>query len=73
MEGANVFFSAVAEVLAAFLFGNDYEKRLLEDKKNRWDLRDIMTRVNDCARAEIDMLIRIQGKDPSVPLFVLSE
>jgi glutamate dehydrogenase len=69
-----VFSSAVAEVLTAFLFGNDYEKRLLEDKATRWALiRDILTLVNTHAVAETDMLIRIHEKDPNVPLFVLSE
>jgi glutamate dehydrogenase len=69
-----VFSSAVAEVLTAFLFGNDYEKRLLEDKATRWALiRDILTLVNTYGAAETDMLIRIYEKDPSTPLFVLSE
>jgi len=69
-----VFSSAVAEVLTAFLFKNDYEKQLLEDTTNRWALiRDIMTLVNTYAAAETDMLIRIHEKDPSMPLFVLSE
>lgn len=69
-----VFSSAVAEVLTAFLFENDYEKRLLEDTATRWALiRDILTLVNTYAAAETDMLIRIYEKDPSVPLFVLSE
>ncbi len=69
-----VFSSAVAEVLTAFLFGNEYEKRLLEDKATRWALiRDILTLVRTYASAETDMLIRIHEKDPKVPLFVLSE
>lgn len=69
-----VFSSAVAEVLTAFLFGNDYEKQLLEDKATRWALiRDIMTLVNTYAGAETDMLIKIHEKDPAIPLFVLSE
>ncbi|MBU0971766.1 MAG: NAD-glutamate dehydrogenase [Proteobacteria bacterium] len=69
-----VFSSAVAEVLTAFLFENEYEKRLLEDTDNRWALiRDIITLVDTYAGAETDMLIKIHEKDPSVPLFVLSE
>jgi glutamate dehydrogenase len=69
-----VFSSAIAEVLTAFLFGNDYERSLLEDKTTRWALiRDILTLVNTYASDEADMLIRIHEKDPSVPLFVLSE
>jgi glutamate dehydrogenase len=69
-----VFSSAVAEVLTAFLLGDDYEKLLLEDKAGQWALiRDIMTLVGTYASAETDMLIRIHEQDPSVPLFVLSE
>ncbi len=69
-----VFSSAVAEVLTAFLFEDEYENRLLEDKSTRWALiRDIMTLVDTYAAAETDMLIKIHEKDPSVPLFVLSE
>ncbi len=69
-----VFSSAVAEVLTGFLFGNDYEKHLLEDKATRWSLiRDIMMLVNTNASAETNMLIRIHEKDPGMPLFVLSE
>jgi len=69
-----VFSSAVAEVLTAFLFENEYEKHLLEDLGTRWALiRDIMTLVNTYAEAETSMLIRIYEKDPSLPLFVLSE
>ena len=69
-----VFSSAVAEVLTGFLFGNHYEKQLLEDKATRWALiRDIMMLVNTHASAEADMLIRIHEKDPKIPLFVLSE
>lgn len=69
-----VFSSAVAEVLTAFLFEEDYEKRLLEDVDTRWALiRDIMNLVSTYAAAETDMLIRIHEADPDVPLFVLSE
>jgi glutamate dehydrogenase len=69
-----VFSSAVAEVLTAFLFENDYEKHLLKDLTTRWALiRDIQTLVNTYAAAETDMLIQIHEKDPSIPLFVLSE
>ena len=69
-----VFSSAVAEVLTAFLFEEDYEKRLLEDVDTRWALiRDIMNLVSTYAAAETKMLIRIHEADPSVPLFELSE
>ncbi len=69
-----VFSSAVAEVLTAFLLGDEYEKKFLEDKENQWALiQDIMTRVNTYAGAETKMLLQIHEQDPSVPLFVLSE
>ncbi len=69
-----VFSSAVAEVLTAFLLEESYDKHLLEDKVTRWALiRDIMMQVLNYAGAETDMLIKIHEKDPSIPLFVLSE
>ncbi|OGR28162.1 MAG: NADP-specific glutamate dehydrogenase GdhA [Desulfobacterales bacterium RIFOXYA12_FULL_46_15] len=69
-----VFSSAVAEVLTGFLFGNDYEKKLLEDKATRWALiRDIMMLVGSYASLETGMLIRINEKNPGIPLFILSE
>jgi len=69
-----VFSSAVAEVLTAFLFGDDYEKCLLEDKTTRWALiRDILNLVNTYASNEADMLIRIYEKEPTIPLFIQSE
>jgi len=69
-----VFSSAVAEVLSAFLFGDEYEKHLLEDKTTRWALiQDILTLVSTYAAAEINMLIQIYEKNPILPLFVLSE
>ncbi|WDP92063.1 MAG: NAD-glutamate dehydrogenase [Desulfobacter sp.] len=68
-----VFSSAVAEVLTAFLFEDDYEKRLLEDVKTRWALiRDIMELVSTYAAAETNMLLKIHEADPETPLFVLS-
>jgi glutamate dehydrogenase len=69
-----VFSSSIAEVLTAFLFEENYEAKLLNDTDTQWALiRDIMTLVDNNARAETDMLIRIHEADPSVPLFVLSE
>ncbi|MDD9301607.1 MAG: NAD-glutamate dehydrogenase [Desulfobacter sp.] len=68
-----VFSSAVAEVLTAFLFEDDYEKRLMEDVKTRWALiRDIMGLVSTYAAAETRMLIKIHEANPEIPLFVLS-
>ena len=69
-----VFSSSIAEVLTAFLLGDDYEAKLLGDTQTRWALiRDIMILVDRYARAETEMLIRIHEADPSVPLFDLSE
>ncbi len=69
-----VFSSAIAEVLTAFLFGDDYEANLLYDAETRWALiRDIMGLVDTYARAETNILIHIHDADPSVPLFDLSE
>ncbi|MFH1153785.1 MAG: NAD-glutamate dehydrogenase domain-containing protein [Pseudomonadota bacterium] len=69
-----VFSSSIAEVLTAFLLGDDYEDKLLNDTATRWALiRDIMLLVDRYSRAETDMLIRIHEAEPTVPLFVLSE
>ncbi|MCJ7829972.1 MAG: NAD-glutamate dehydrogenase, partial [Desulfobacterales bacterium] len=69
-----VFSSSIAEVLTAFLLGEDYEAKLLNDTETRWALiRDIMLLVDKYARAETEMLIRVHEADPSVPLFDLSE
>ena len=69
-----VFSSSIAEVLTAFLFRDDYETKLLEDRATRWGLiRDIMELVEKYSRLETDMLIKIHESDPSKPLFGLSE
>jgi glutamate dehydrogenase len=69
-----VFSSAVAEVLTAFLFEDDYEKRLLEDVTTRWALiRDMLNLVRTHASNETAMLLKIHEKTPDTPLFVLSE
>jgi glutamate dehydrogenase len=69
-----VFSSAVAEVLTAFLFEDDYEKRLLEDVSTRWALiRDMLDLVRSHAGNETAMLLKIHEKSPDTPLFVLSE
>jgi glutamate dehydrogenase len=69
-----VYSSAVAEVLTAFLLGDEYESLLLDDVTTRWDLiRDIMDQVSAWADAETGILVRIHDRTPDVPLFVLSE
>lgn len=69
-----VFSSSIAEVLTAFLFGDDYERYLLEDKTTRWGLiSDIMQLVNRYARQETEMLLSLHEQHPEIPLFDLSE
>jgi glutamate dehydrogenase len=69
-----VFSSSIAEVLTAFLLGDDYEEKLLNDTATRWALiRDIMLLVDEYAIEETVMLIRLHEADRSIPLFVLSE
>lgn len=69
-----VFSSSIAEVLTAFLLGEDYEDKLLKDVPTKWALtRDIMLLVDKYSSLETGMLIKIHEADPSVPLFTLSE
>ncbi|MBI9091058.1 MAG: NAD-glutamate dehydrogenase [Desulfobacterium sp.] len=69
-----VFSSSIAEVLTGFLFGEDYEEKLLNDTKTRSALiKDIITLVADYGTAETQMLINIHERDPAIPLFDLSE
>lgn len=69
-----VFSSSIAEVLTAFLLGEDYETKLLNDTATRWALiKDIMLLVEKYSCAETDMLINIHKKNPDQPLFSLSE
>ncbi|MBF0413857.1 MAG: NAD-glutamate dehydrogenase [Desulfamplus sp.] len=69
-----VFSSSIAEVLTAFLLGEDYEDKLLKDVATKWALtKDIMLLVQKYSAAETDMLIKIHDANPSVPLFELSE
>jgi len=69
-----VFSSSIAEVLTGFLFGDDYEEKLLNDRETRWGLiRDMMRLVATYCRLEAKMLIQIHEKHPEIPLFDLSE
>ncbi len=68
-----VFSSSIAEVLTAFLLGEDYEEKLLEDVATKWALiKDIMLLVDKYSVAETSMLIHIH-EATSIPLFELSE
>ena len=69
-----MFSSSIAEVLTAFLLGEDYEEKLLNERATRWGLiRDIMSLVATYSRLETKILIQIHEKNPEVPLFDLSE
>ena len=69
-----VFSSSIAEVLTAFLFGEDYEDKLLNDKVTRWGLiKDIMLLVERYARQETEMLLKLHEAEPNIPLFDLSQ
>jgi len=69
-----VFSSSIAEVLTAFLLGDDYEARLLDDKATRWALiKDVMLLVERYAAEETRMLIRLHEAEPTIPLFDLSQ
>jgi glutamate dehydrogenase len=69
-----VFSSSVAEVLTAFLFNDDYDRKLMKETATRWALiKDIMALVTKYSQAETAMLIKIHEHNPTVPLFDLSE
>ncbi len=69
-----VFSSSIAEVLTAFLLGDSYEEKLLNDRATRWALiADIMQLVKECAEAETTTLLRLHEANPEIPLFTLSE
>ncbi len=68
-----VFSSSIAEVLTAFLFGDNYESQLLEDHDTQWGLiKDIMMLVSRYARQETQLLIKLHEATPETPLFDLS-
>lgn len=69
-----VFSSSISEVLTAFLLGDEYESKLLNETAAMWGLvRDVITLVERYARQETLMLIKLHENNPAVPLFVLSE
>ncbi len=69
-----VFSSSIAEVLTAFLLGDGYEDKLLNDQATRWALtKDIMLLVERYAKEETEMLIRLHEARPEIPLFDLSQ
>jgi glutamate dehydrogenase len=69
-----VFSSSIAEVLTAFLLGEEYEERLLNDSTTRWALtKNVIDLVQQYSCLETGLLLRLHDSDPSVPLFELSE
>lgn len=69
-----VFSSSIAEVLTAFLLGDNYESQLLEDQETQWALiKDIMMLVSRYARQETLLLLQLHEANPEIPLFELSE
>ena len=65
--------SAIAEVLAAFLLGENYERRLVEDPGARCRLiREVLDLIVRNASEETRMLLRLRESGPSVPLYRLS-
>lgn len=68
-----VFSSSIAEVLTAFLLGNDYEKYMIAEIKTRWSMiKNVMALIKNYASAETNMLIKIHEQNLSAPLFELS-
>ena len=67
-----VFSSSVAEVLTAFLFGDDYDDKLLYATETRWSLiREIMMFIDKYIKLETQILIDLHEKK-NIPLFELS-
>ncbi|WP_319548867.1 NAD-glutamate dehydrogenase domain-containing protein [Desulfogranum marinum] len=69
-----VYSSSIAEILTAFLFQDEYEHQLLEKNEIRLALiKDVLLQVEEYARIETTMLLRIHQQDPQLNLFELSE
>ncbi len=69
-----VMSSSLAEVLTAFLLGDSYDEKLLNDVPTRWGLiKNVNNIIQKCSRDETQALIDIYEKNKkSTPLFVLS-
>ncbi|MCG8634017.1 MAG: NAD-glutamate dehydrogenase [Desulfobacterales bacterium] len=69
-----VYASSMAEVLPAFLLGDEYETAILDTPKVRCALiREILDHAAVNATAETEILIRRHKSDPSIPLFAQSD
>lgn len=69
-----VMSSSLAEVLTAFLLGDSYDEKLLNDVPTRWGLiKNVNNIIRTCSKAETKALIDIYEKNKKdTPLFVLS-
>lgn len=65
--------SSLAEVLTAFLLGEDYERLLVDNAANRYRLvRELLGIISANARAETELLLDLHAARPAVPLYRLS-
>lgn len=69
-----VMSSSLAEVLPAFLLGDSYEEKLLNDVQTRWGLiRNVNSIIQKRSCDETQTLINLYEKNQrTIPLFVLS-
>ncbi|SDO54577.1 glutamate dehydrogenase [Desulforhopalus singaporensis] len=69
-----VFSSSIAEVLTAFILGDQYESKLEGDLSTKWGLvKNILTLVEQLARQETKMLVKLYEQTPDIPLFDYSQ
>ena len=69
-----VICSSLSEILTAFLYQDEYEAKLLQDKGTRLALiKDIMRMVESYARIETTMLLDLHEANDKIKLFELSE
>lgn len=69
-----VFSSSIAEVLTAFLFGDEYEEKLLNDDTTRWGLiGNMLQLVQQYGQQETKILLELYAAQKETALFDLSE
>jgi len=69
-----VFSSSIAEVLTAFLLGDEYEEKLLNDPQMRGGLiMNVMQLVQQYGQQETKMLLKLHAAEKDKALFQLSE
>ena len=68
-----VFSSSMAEVLTAFLFGKEYDDKMLKNVTTRWALiKNIMKLIEKYTISEISLILKRYEQDQQTPLFDLS-